>query len=261
MKIVVCIKQVPEIALVTVDDSKGELKLPQSPGMVNPFDSYAIEEALRLKEKHGGQVIVLSLGGKEAEYALREGLALGADEAVHLSDEAFGALDTIGVATALAAGIKSIGDVDLVLFGKQAVDSDSSSVSSAVGGALGWPAVMFVRKIENVAGNTLTVERMTDTGFDKVEASTPLVMSVVKEINEPRLPSLKGKMMAKKKELKVLSTADTGIDLNSPAFAMRSEVTKAASPPARPKGEMIEGATPAEIADALFKKLRESQVL
>jgi len=261
VKIVVCIKQVPEIALVSVDDSKGELKLPQSPGMVNPFDSYAIEEALRLKEKHGGTVIVLSLGGKEAEYALREGLALGADEAVHLTDNAFGGLDAIAVATALAAGVEKIGEVDLVLLGKQAVDSDASSVSSAVGGALNWPAVMFVRKIENVADGKLTVERMTDSGFDQVEIATPAVLSVVKEINEPRLPSLKGKMMAKKKELKSLSAADLGLDLNSHAFSGRTELTKSASPPERPKGEIISGETPAEIAEKLFRKLREDQVI
>lgn len=261
MKIVVCIKQVPEIALVSVDDDKGELKLPQSPGMVNPFDSYAMEEALRLKEKHGGTIVALSLGGKEAEYALREGLALGADEAVHLTDDAFKGLDTIAIAKALAAGIEKIGDVDLVLFGKQAVDSDSSSVSSAVGGALGWPAVMFVRKVEDVADGKMTVERMTDAGFDRVEIPTPAVMSVVKEINEPRLPSLKGKMMAKKKEIRAMSAVDLEIDLGSSAFSTRSKLTKSASPPERPKGEIIEGETPAEIAETLFKKLREDQVI
>ncbi len=261
MKIVVCIKQVPEIALVSVDDSKGELNLPQSPGMVNPFDSYAIEEALRLKEKHGGTVVVMSLGGKEAEYALREGLALGADEAVHLTDNAFAQLDSTAIATVLAAGVKSIGDADLVLFGKQAVDSDASSVSGAVGGALNVPAAMFVRKIEDVTDGKLTVERMTDTGFDKVTMPMPAVISVVKEINEPRLPSLKGKMMAKKKEIKVLSAAELGLDMNLPAFASMSQLDKSASPPSRPKGEIIQGESPAEIADSLFKKLREDQVI
>ncbi len=261
MKIVVCVKQVPEIALVSVDAASGTLTLPQSPGLINPFDSYAIEEALRLKEKHGGTVWVLSLGGKEADYALREGLALGADEAMHLTDDAFAGIDAVGVATALAAGVKKIGAVDLVLCGKQAIDSDGALVSSAVAGALGWPQVMFVRKIESIDNAKMTVERMTDDGFDKVACPLPAVMSVVKEINEPRLPSLKGKMNAKKKTVVVHNAADLGLDLSAPVFASGCKQVSAANPPARPKGEMITGATPQEIADKLFTKLRERQVI
>lgn len=261
MNIVVCVKQVPEIALVTVDAAAGALNLPQSPGMMNPFDAYAVEEALRLKEKSGGTVWVLSLGGKEADYALREGLALGADEAVHLMDDKFANLDTIGASVVLAAGIKKIGAVDLVIFGKQAVDYDSSTVGAAVGGVLNWPAVMYVRKIESIGDGKMTVERMTDDGFDKVTAPTPAVISVVKEINEPRLPSLKGKMNAKKKTVAVYGAADLGVDLNAPAITASSATAKASNPPARSKGEMITGATPQEIADKLFARLRESQVI
>lgn len=261
MNIVVCVKQVPEIALVNVDANAGTLNLPQSPGMINPFDAYAIEEALRWREKLTGTVWVLSLGGKEADYALREGLALGADEAVHLMDEKFADLDTTGAALVLAAGIKKIGSADLVIFGKQAIDYDSSSVGAAVGGVLNWPAVMYVRKVESLGDGKIVIERMTDDGFDKVTAPTPAVISVVKEINEPRLPSLKGKMNAKKKAVAVYSAADLGVDMSAPAMTSASKTIKAANPPARPKGEMISGATPQEIADKLFAKLRESQVL
>lgn len=261
MNIVVCVKQVPEIALVTVDAQSGKLNLPASPGMLNPFDAYAIEEALRLKEKHGGSIWALSLGGKEADYALREALALGVDEAVHVMDDALAAVDSIGISCALAAGIRKIGSVDLVILGKQAVDSDAGTVSSALAGFLGWPQIMFVRKIDAIDGGKLTVERMTDDGFDKVSAPTPTVISVVKEINEPRLPSLKGKMNAKKKTVAVYKAADLGLDLASPVFASSSTVSKAANPPARPKGEILAGATPQEIADKLFTKLRENQVL
>lgn len=257
MNIVVCVKQVPEIALVTVDGDKGELKLPQGPGIINPFDSYAIEEALRLKEKHGGKITAISLGGKECEYALREALALGVDEAVHLSDNAFSGADCMTTAAILAAGIKKLGEHDLVFLGKQAVDSDDATVHSAVGGFLNEPAVMFVRKIEAVEDKSITVERMTDEGADKVTMPLPAVISVVKEINEPRLPSLKGKMMAKKKEIALLSAADLGLD----SVANASMVTRADVPPARPKGEIISGETPAEIAEKLFAKLRENQII
>lgn len=261
MNIVVCVKQVPEIALVSVDTNAGTLNLPQSPGMLNPFDAYAIEEALRLKEKLGGTVWVLSLGGKEADYALREGLALGADEAAHIMDDKLSGLDATGIATALAGGIKKIGSVDLVIFGKQAVDSDASAVGAAVGGVLNWPAVMYVRKIESIESGKLVVERMTDDGFDKVTCSTPAVVSVVKEINEPRLPSLKGKMNAKKKAVAVYTASDIGVDTSAASISSASKSIKAANPPARPKGEMITGSTPQEVADKLFTRLRENQVI
>jgi electron transfer flavoprotein beta subunit len=257
MNIVVCVKQVPEIALVTVNDVKGELKLPQGPGTINPFDSYAIEEALRLKEKQGGKITAISLGGKESEYALREALALGVDEAVHLTDPTFADADSLTVASILAAGIRKLDGHDLVLLGKQAVDSDDATVHGAVGGYLNEPAVMFVRKIEEVAGDSIIVERMTDDGADKVTMPLPAVISVVKEINEPRLPSLKGKMMAKKKQITTYSAADLGLDQVSSG----SSTLRVDTPPARPKGEIIAGETPAEIADKLFAKLRENQVL
>ena len=261
MNIVVGIKQVPEIPLVTVDSDKGVVNLPQSPGMMNPFDTYAIEEALRLKEKHGGTVTALSLGGKDADYALREALALGADEAVHLMYDLFHNTDSIGVALAIAAGIKKLGNVDLVLFGKQAIDSDAATVPPAVGGFLNCPAVMFVRKIDSVADGKMQVERMTDDGYDKVTVTLPAVVSVVKEINEPRLPSLKGKMSAKKKTVAALSAADLGLVPGNSEFENAGKILKASPPAARPKGEIISGASPAEVADKLFIRLRENQIL
>ncbi|MCK4858108.1 MAG: electron transfer flavoprotein subunit beta/FixA family protein [candidate division Zixibacteria bacterium] len=261
MNLVVCVKQVPEIALVTVDADKGELNLPQGPGIVNPLDSYAIEEALRLKEQHGGKVTAISLGGKESEYALREALALGVDEAVHLSDESFSGADAIAMAAILAAGIRKLEEHDLVLLGKQAVDSDNAAIHAAVGGFLNEPAAMFIRKIESVGDGSITVERMTDDGVDKVTMPLPAVISVVKEINEPRLPSLKGKMMAKKKQITVYDAADLGLDAATPGMPSGSNVSTVTNPPARPKGEIIAGETPEEIADKLFVKLREDQVL
>ena len=243
MKLIVCVKQVPEIPLVSVDAQKGELSLPQGPGMINPFDSYGIEEALRLKEKNGGTITAISLGGKESDYALREALALGVDDAVHLMDDAFAGADAIATARLLAVGIRKCGDFDLVFLGKQAVDSDASTIPAAIG------------------DGRITVERMTDDGFDKVTVPMPAVISVVKEINEPRLPSLKGKMMAKKKEVIVYNAAALGVAAGSPELTSGSHVAHVANPPSRPKGEMITGSSPEEIADKLFSRLRDQQVL
>jgi electron transfer flavoprotein beta subunit len=261
MNIIVCVKQVPEIALVTVDEGQGQVKLPQGPGIINPLDSYAIEEALRLREAQSGTVTAISLGGKESELALREALALGADQAVRLSDDSFAGIDAIGIAAVLAAGIRKIGEYDLVIFGKQAVDSDDAGIHAAVGGFLALPAAMFVRKIESAVDGKLVVERMTDSGADRVSMPLPAVISVVKEINEPRLPSLKGKMMAKKKPIQAYGAADLDLSAHQKLLSDASQVAKAANPPARQKGEMISGDTPEEIADNLFVKLRKGQII
>ena len=147
MNIVVLIKQVPEIELVKVDEAANQVVLPSGPGIVNPFDEYAVEEALRLKEKHGGKVTVMTLGSEKAESALRACLALGVDEAIQITDAAFEKSDPQAVAKILAAGLKKIGEYDLVLAGKQAVDDDSAQVPAAVAGVLDLPQAMFVKKM------------------------------------------------------------------------------------------------------------------
>jgi electron transfer flavoprotein beta subunit len=261
MNIVVLVKQVPEIALIKVDESANKVVLPQGPGMVNPFDEYAVEEALRIKEKSGGKVAVMTVGSERAESALRNCLALGVDEAYQLTDEKFENSDQQAIGRILAAGLKKLGEYDLVLAGKQAVDSDASEVPGVVAGTLDLPQVMFVKKFESIGDGKATVWRMTEDGYDVVEVQLPSVMSVVKEINEPRLPSLKGKMAAKKKEITKWSAADLELDGSAEGANSRTRITKVAAPPPRQKGEIIEGETPEEIADKLFKKLREDQVI
>lgn len=261
MNIVVLIKQVPEIALIKVDEAANQVNLPQGPGTVNPFDEYAVEEGLRLKEKHGGKCTVLTVGSERAESALRNCLALGVDDAYLVTDESLNGSDPQAIGKILAAAVNKIGEYDLVLAGKQAIDSDSAQVPGAVAANLNLPQAMFVKKFENVDDNKATVFRTTEEGYDVVELTLPAVVSVVKEINEPRLPSLKGKMAAKKKEIIKWSAADLGID-SSDVGANSGTKQLTVSPPApRPKGEMIEGETPEEIADKLFTKLRENQIL
>ena len=261
MNIVVLIKQVPEIALIKVDEAANEVVLPQGPGTVNPLDEYAVEEALRLKEQHGGKCIVITVGTERAESALRACLALGVDDAYLITDEKFNSSDQQALGKILAAGLNKMGEYDMVLAGKQAVDSDSAQVPGAVAANLGLPQAMFVKKIESVENSKAVVYRTTEDGYDVVELSLPAVVSVVKEINEPRLPSLRGKMAAKKKEIVKWSAEDLGLDGASVGAASGTRQLKVSTPPLRPKGEMLEGETPEDIADKLFDKLREDQII
>lgn len=261
MNIVVLIKQVPEIALIKVDEAANKVELPQGPGTVNPFDEYAVEEALRLKEAHGGKVSVITVGSERAESALRTCLALGVDDAYLVHDDLFDGSDQQAIGKILAAALTKLGEYDLVLAGKQAVDSDSAQVPGAVAANLNIPQAMFVKKFENVADGKAKVFRTTEEGYDIVELNLPAVVSVVKEINEPRLPSLKGKMAAKKKEIIKYAASDLGLDGASVGANSQTKNLKVSPPPPRPKGEMIEGETPQEIADNLYNKLKENQVL
>jgi len=248
MDIVVLVKQVPEIALIKVDEAANKVVLPQGPGTVNPFDEYGLEESLRLKEKHGGKVIVISMGDERTESALRDCLALGADEAYLLLDDAFTGSDSQATGKILAAGLKKLEHFDLVFAGKQAIDSDAAQVPGAVAANLDLPQAMFVKKVESVDDGKMVVYRTTEEGYDVVD-------------NEPRLPSLRGKMAAKKKVITRWSAADLGIDGADVGANSGTKTVKVSPPPPRPSGEIIEGETPEEVADKLFEKLREKQII
>ncbi len=261
MHIVVLIKQVPEIALIKVNEAQNKVELPQGPGVVNAFDEYAVEEGIRIKEKTNGKCTVMTLGTERAESALRDCLALGADEAILLADPLFEGSDPQATGKILAAGLKKLGAFDIVLAGKQAIDSDSSQVPGAVAAHLGLPQTMFVKKFEKVDKAGTVVFRMTEEGYDVIEIPLPAVFSVVKEINEPRLPSLKGKMSAKKKEITKWSAADLGLDGAGIGPNSCTRAIKVSLPQPRPKGEMITGESPADIAEKLFTKLREKHII
>ena len=261
MNIAILVKQVPEIALVNVDKAAGKVVKPQGPGVINPFDSYAIEEALKLKESKGATTTAISVGGKESEVALREAVSLGVEKAVLVSDPSFENSDNQAIGKILAAALQKLGGFDLILGGKQAIDSDDAMVPAAVAGRLGIAQAMFVRKINDISDSSITLERTTEDGHDVVELSLPAVVSVVKEINEPRLPSLKGKMMAKKAAIETLSAADLGLDGAGIGGGSTTKTEMASTPPPRPAGEIIEGETAEAKADTLFRKLRENQVI
>ncbi|MGD2278875.1 MAG: electron transfer flavoprotein subunit beta/FixA family protein, partial [Candidatus Omnitrophota bacterium] len=213
MKIAVLIKQVPNTTDVKIDPETNTLKREGVESVINPFDTYAIEEAVRIKERLGeGEVVVVSMGPPQAEEALREALSLGCDSAILLSDRKFAGSDTWATSYTLSQAIRKIGDCDLIICGKQASDGDTAQVGPGVSTHLDIPQVTYVKKIESIDKSKATVERMTEEGYDIIELPLPAVLTVVKEINEPRLPSLKGKMKAKKAEIAVWTAGDLGCD-------------------------------------------------
>lgn len=263
MHIVVCVKQTPASTNVPVDLATGKLKTEGLIWGINPFDEYAVEEALRLKERVTGSTIsVISMGPDRAEEAVRSALALGCDNGYLLCDPAFEHSDPIATAYLLSLGVKKLGTtpagaVQVVLCGKQTNDGESGSVGAALGAWLEWPASAFVKKIAEIDAAKAKVERTMEDGIDTLELPLPAVISVVKEINEPRLPSLKGKMAAKKAVITKWKAAELGADATIVGAGSGTEQVKTAPPPPRPAGVKIEGATPAEKAAKLVDKLKE----
>ena len=212
MNLVVCVKQVPNTTEIRIDPVTNTLIREGVESVLNPFDAYAIEEAVRLKEKYGGTVTALCMGPPQAEETLREAVSLGVDNIILLSDRRFAGADTWATSLTLAAAIKKIGEVDLILTGQQATDGDTAQVGPGVAAHLQIPQTCFVRHIEEVTSCNITLQRLMEDGYDRVRIKLPAVISVVKEINVPRLPSLRGKRNARAAELKVWNSEDLGLD-------------------------------------------------
>ncbi|MBF0466198.1 MAG: electron transfer flavoprotein subunit beta/FixA family protein [Nitrospirae bacterium] len=211
MKIVVCIKQVPDTAEVKINPQTNTLMRDGVPSIINPYDLHAIEAAVAIKEVMDATVTVLTMGPPQAEVALRESIAMGADEAVLLSDRAFAGSDTWATAYTLSGALKKLG-FDLIFCGKQAIDGDTAQVGPAMAEFLDIPHVAYVSKINSISDTSVEVRRMMDDGYDVVETSVPVLFTVVRELNQPRFASLKGKMRAKNAQIKKLTHADIGLD-------------------------------------------------
>ena len=257
MNIIVCIKQVPDTTDIKIDPETNTLIREGVKSIINPFDLYAIEEAIRLKEQHGGKITAISMGPPQVESALRESVALGVDEIILLTDRKFAGADTWATSLTLAEAIKRIGDYDLILFGQQAIDGDTAQVGPGVATHLKIPQAGFVRKIESVIDNHIVVQRLMEDGYDRIEMTLPVALTVVKEINTPRLPSLRGKRNAKKTELKIMTADDLQLDENNIGLnGSPTQVIKIFSPELRKEGEKHE--LPAEeLAEILYTKLKE----
>ncbi|MFA5146325.1 MAG: electron transfer flavoprotein subunit beta/FixA family protein [Candidatus Omnitrophota bacterium] len=242
MHIIVCIKQVPNTTDVRIDPVKNTLIREGVESVINPFDTYAIEEAVLLKERFGGKVTVVTMGPPQAESALKEAISLGCDEAILVSDRKFAGSDTWATSYTLACSIKKIGTFDLILCGKQASDGDTAQVGPGISTHLDIPQVTYVKKVEDISGNKAKVERMTEEGYDVIETPLPCLMTVVKEINTPRLPSLKGMMKAKSAKITKWTADDIKCDPKSIGLdGSPTRVVKIFTPPPRKGGEVLKG--------------------
>ena len=212
MRIIVCIKQVPDPEEAKMDETKGTVVREGVSLIINPFDLYAVEEALRIKEKTGGEVITISMGPPQTIDALKETIAMGVDSAYLISDRAFAGADTLATSYALSQAIKKIGGYNLIICGKQAIDGDTAQTGPGVAAHLNLPQITFVRKIEEIREDYIRTERLTEEGYQVIESPLPALLTVVKEINEPRLPTLKGKLRAKKTEIPVFTPDDIEAD-------------------------------------------------
>jgi len=212
MRIVVCIKQVPDPEEAKMDESAGTVVREGVSLIINPFDLYAVEEALRVKESLGGEVITISMGPPQTMDALKETIAMGVDSAYLISDRAFAGADTLATSYTLSQAIKKIGDYNLLICGKQAIDGDTAQTGPGIAAHLSLPQITFVRKIEEIKDDYIRAERLTEEGYQVIESPLPALITVVKEINEPRLPTLRGKIRAKNIEVAILTPDDIEAD-------------------------------------------------
>ncbi len=238
MKIAVCVKAVPdtETKIVIAADKQG-IDTNGVRFIASPYDEFAIEEAIRLKEKHGGETVAISLGGSEVTEVLRDALARGLDEAVHLKDELFNALDPLSTAKVLAAAIKD-GGFDLILCGQQGVGGDNNQVPAVLAELLNLPQATVVVKLE-VEGNKFKAEREIEGAHEIIEGSLPAVISSQKGLNEPRYPSIKGVMAARRKEIAIKDA--TALGLKDQLTNKKIKLREMLLPPARTQGRIIEG--------------------
>ena len=268
MNVIVCIKQVPDTAYVRIDPETNTLVRTGVKSIINPFDRYAIEEGVRLVEQFGGRVVVLTMGPPQAEEALREAISLGADEAVLVSDRALMGSDTWATSYVLSKAIGKIGDYAQIICGLQAIDGDTGQVGPGISAHLDIPQITNARKIREIGnhrtepgrpvedGMYIRAERMTEEGYELIESPLPSLLTVVKGINEPRLPSLKGKMKAKKAQIARWGVED--LDLDRSVVGLRgspTRVVKTFTPSPRGRGQVLKGET-GEVCDTLVELLK-----
>ncbi|MFH1283197.1 MAG: electron transfer flavoprotein subunit beta/FixA family protein [bacterium] len=262
MNVIVCVKQVPATTDVQIDPTTNTLKREGVEAIINPFDEYAVEEAIRLKEKNSSvKVVIITMGPPQAESILRDCLARGADQGILISDRAFAGADTLATSYTLSQAIKKISDYSLIICGKQATDGDTAQVGPGIAEKLDIPHVAYVKKIEEFNDENIKIERMMEDGYDIIEMPVPALITVVKEINEPRLPSLRGTLMAKKAQIPKWTKDD--LDLDEKQIGLKGSPTvvkKIFNPPHRSGGVTLKG-KPEEMANELVAKMKELKIL
>ncbi|MGB4659502.1 MAG: electron transfer flavoprotein subunit beta [Mobilitalea sp.] len=261
MKLLVCVKQVPDTNEVKIDPIKGTLIREGVPSILNPDDANALEAALALKDTDPSiTVSVLSMGPPQAAIMLRECLAMGADDAYLLSDRVFGGADTCATSTTLAAGIKRIENVDIIFAGRQAIDGDTAQVGPQTACRLDCPVVTYVKDIK-INGDSLIVERQLEDGYERIEVQTPCLLTAVKELNVPRYMSIYNIVEAYKKKITIWGHEDIDLDPEECGLkASPTQVFRSFSPPAKGKGEMLNG-TVKEMSGSLVSKLKGMHII
>jgi len=259
MRIVVAVKQVPDTAEVRIDEERGTLIREGIPSILNPFDEYALEEAMRWRDELGGTVTVMTMGPPQAEAVLREAVSMGADEAVLLSDRAFAGADTWATSHTLAKAVEKMSNVDVVMTGKQAIDGDTAQTGPSIAASLDWPQITFVGKVREMNQDSIIAERYVEGGCEVIRSSLPVVITLLKDANTPRLPSLRGKMKSRKIEIPVWGRED--LDLPEDEVGLDgspTRVVKITTPEIISNGEIHHG-EPSELAKLLVDSLLGSE--
>lgn len=262
MNIVVCVKQVPATTeKFRIDPQTNTLVRLGTVGILDPFDACALEEGVRMKEKHGGKVTAVSMGLPQVVDMLREAVSVGADHAVLLSDPDFAASDTLATSYVLSQAIRKVAEYDLVICGRQALDGGTGHVAPQLSHMLGLPFVAYVSKIEDVAGGSMRVQRAIEGGHETIEVSLPAVISVTREINTPRLPALRSIIKAKSAQIPVWAAADVGADRTAIGRAgSATGVVKTWAPQRSRHSQVLEGTVEVQI-ETLITKLRETKTI
>jgi electron transfer flavoprotein beta subunit len=262
LKIIVPVKQVPEVAEVQINEETGTLIRDGVPSILNPFDEYAVEAAIQLKEKYGGEVTVLTMGPPQAKDALLKALAMGADKAVHMTDRAFAGADTWVTALTLAQQIKKM-EFDMVICGKQAIDGDTAQVGPEMAEILSVPQICYVRHLELSDNEKFVIaHRETDDGYDVVRARLPVLLTATKGLNEPRLPNIMGIMQAKKKPLEEVNAETLGYDVEKLGLKGSPTQVRKVFPPEKKKGGIkIDAEDPKAAAKQLVEFLAKKGVI
>jgi len=259
MNIVVCLKQVPGTTEVKIDPQTNTLIRQGIENIINPFDTYAIEEGVRIKEQHEGKVTVITMGPPQAEAALREAFSLGADEAILLSDRAFAGADTRATAFTLSCAVKKLQQYDLIICGRQTIDGDTGQVGPELAEMLlDIPFVAYVSQIEEIRDGYLRVRRMVEEGHEVIETTLPAVITVAKEINVPRMPSLRGIMKSKSAIISTWGIQELGVEESMVGLSGSStQVIKIFFPQRAHQAEMLEGDLEKQV-DTLIDRLKNA---
>ncbi|RLC76315.1 MAG: electron transfer flavoprotein subunit beta [Chloroflexi bacterium] len=265
MHIVVCTKHTPDSGAKMSVDDVGNVSWGESPLIINPWDEYAVEEALTLRDEHGGKVTVISMGPEEALEALKHAVAMGCDEAIRIWDDACASSDTLATSYVLAKAIESMEDVDLILFGKSAIDAETWQTAGAVAHRLGYPSLMYTINIAalDADGKSIVVERLLEEGRQEVSSSLPAVVGTTKGINEPRYTSFIGIRKAAKMEYPLQTLNDIGAEVDKVGAAGSGvRWPQVFAPPAREgEAEIIEAETVEETVSILVEKLLAEKVI